>query len=456
MMSVRRFARLGATALTAALLVGVVAAPAAAKNPTRWVDDNAGGNGGPAACATAAYTSIQAAIDASGKWDHVNVCPGTYPEQLTLDVKGILVQAVPNRQAHLVPPVTLTEVGGVATLVRMTAYAARLAGFRIDIPAGNTTSPVSRGTAAGGSGQGGTLACSPVDVAVLVLGQRSRVLRNVIDVFGTSTYFGSCGYSYGIVVGVHSLPTVLPPPFDLLNVSRVARNTVHNFKAGGVLVEGDAYSARVDHNTITYDHNDIPCFAACVRSQNSVGASVNNAFIQSFGIGVEDDAVALVEHNTLSSTYNAEGIESPGNYLEWAITLAAPNDATVVRNNDIDSVRTGIYTVANLIGPEIVAAGFGDGGATIFKNTIHDSDTGVELRGSGTELYDNTATLNNNGIAAFGLDNDIHDNDFRNSVVQDCWDFSPAGSGTAGTSNQWTNNHGNTETPSGICDADPN
>src|SRR6185295_5452904 len=52
---------------------------------TRWVDPAATSLPPGTGCGTkAGYTTIQAAVNAAAPGDHINVCPGTYIEQVTI------------------------------------------------------------------------------------------------------------------------------------------------------------------------------------------------------------------------------------------------------------------------------------------------------------------------------------------------------------------------------------
>lgn len=70
-------------ALTVAVFLGAVVAPAA----TLTVDDD------HVQCPSAAFTSIQAAVAAASPNDKINVCPGTYHEQVVIN-KPLTVQGI--------------------------------------------------------------------------------------------------------------------------------------------------------------------------------------------------------------------------------------------------------------------------------------------------------------------------------------------------------------------------
>lgn len=441
--------RLGVAFVIAGVLAGSLAGPVSAAATERWVDDDSSPGDGPAACDTAPFSSIQAAIDASNDWDHVNVCPGYYEEQLTLDVRGILVQSVRLRTAHIVAPALMTEVDGVSSLVRMTEWAARLYGFRIDIPAGDIALPPFVPT------------CSPVDVAVLALGERNRVRWNVIDATGDATFSGGCGYAYGIVI----TDAVLPPGFGApypMETSRATHNVVRDFKWGGILVEG-ARKARVDNNKVRFLHADDPGCIGTVTVGSAVGPAgicvastvapteVNTAFPLAFGIGVEDEAIADVQRNTVESSNLAAPSVIPSLSLWTGIHLRDAHGDSRVRGNTVSGAFTGVMVDSGTVTVSITAA---TAGPEIAGNRATNSFAGFEIDQDESHVHDNRSFDNGYGIMVLSSDNDIHDNDFRGNDVIDCGDLT-LGGGTAGTANTWTDNLGNTSAPGGLCTADP-
>src|SRR5438046_9682282 len=61
---------------------------------TRWVNDddpNGGGYADPnpgTSCNNPGYATVQAAVNAAGPGDRINVCPGTYNEQVIISGSG--------------------------------------------------------------------------------------------------------------------------------------------------------------------------------------------------------------------------------------------------------------------------------------------------------------------------------------------------------------------------------
>src|ERR1044072_7924357 len=75
----------------------VLSSSSAAAAAARWVNDD----GGPflppgSSCSHPGYLTIQSAVNAAAPGDRINVCPGTYPEQVTIPAtkNNILLRSV--------------------------------------------------------------------------------------------------------------------------------------------------------------------------------------------------------------------------------------------------------------------------------------------------------------------------------------------------------------------------
>ena len=75
------------------LLAGVVASGQNANAATRWVSPNASGPAPGISCNNAGYATIQAAITAANAGDTVNVCPGSYVENITINKANLAVSS---------------------------------------------------------------------------------------------------------------------------------------------------------------------------------------------------------------------------------------------------------------------------------------------------------------------------------------------------------------------------
>src|SRR2546427_4059131 len=115
--------------LSVAIVIVAVAGPAAGEASgappplpmpmTRIVD--ADGKASPpdnCGATTPTYTMIQLAVDASGPGDTVNVCPGTYPEQVSFGPTkiGITLRSLDFRAAVIKAPLVMTDPGDIVTI----------------------------------------------------------------------------------------------------------------------------------------------------------------------------------------------------------------------------------------------------------------------------------------------------------------------------------------------------
>lgn len=439
--------RLGAVLVIGAIWLGAVAAPAAAAGTIRYVNNHSGG-----ACGPNHFHTIQGAINASSAHDIVYVCPGTYHEQLTIDVQGLTVQSLKFRKAHLVPP----DAPDFPAVVQITADGAKLRGFDIQIPAG------------GVGPSGGVTACAPMEAAVVVLAQRVGVWGNYIDATGDATLSGDCGYDIGILFIGGVVASALPLGPDK---STAKRNYIRDFKIGGIIVEGDQ-AVRIWDNSIRYVHLDDPATCVLVNTvtltanptlqfpcepPTGVGPNpLNGIFGDSVGIGVADGAFVQVGYNTVFSTLDfallldgGEGIPLFGGIVFFDV---APG--SLITENQVGQVFIGIGVIPEGI-PLVQATGVpaAPNGVEITFNRTNEGYLGIVVGSDDNYLYANRARLNIGGIGVFeGADNQFINNDARYNFEVDCYDETgPSGTGTAGTDNTWEDNYGNNNQPQEIC-----
>jgi hypothetical protein len=72
--------------LALAAVVCALASTTQAFAATHWVNDDAATSAPPGtSCERPGYQDIQPAVDAAAAGDTINVCPGTYPEQVVVE-----------------------------------------------------------------------------------------------------------------------------------------------------------------------------------------------------------------------------------------------------------------------------------------------------------------------------------------------------------------------------------
>ena len=112
--------------LPAAVLVSGQNADAAAI----WVSPNARGPAPGISCNNAGYATIQAAINAANAGDTVNVCPGSYIENITINKANLTVSSTGGAV------VTIIKAAVISSVVTLTGVNATVAGFTL-VPAGS-------------------------------------------------------------------------------------------------------------------------------------------------------------------------------------------------------------------------------------------------------------------------------------------------------------------------------
>ena len=149
------------------LLAGVVLSGQKASAATSWVSPNALGPAPGISCSNAGYATIQAAINAANAGDTINVCPGSYLENININKPNLTVSSTGGfgvtiiRAAVVNSVVTVTEVNAAVvgfTLVPVGSAAKYDIGVNVAI-AGNASAEIAHNYIRGGR-IGVNLGCS--------------------------------------------------------------------------------------------------------------------------------------------------------------------------------------------------------------------------------------------------------------------------------------------------------
>ena len=463
-------ARLGAALVVGAIWLGAIAAPAAAAGTVRYVDDNPNST----SCHGTHRHSIQGAINASGPGDTVLVCPGTYEEELVIDVKNLTVMATKYRKATLVPPApTVTGDLGSGAMVVIEANGVTFRGFNISIPGGP---PMVENL------QGGVTECFGYEAAVVVLGNRAKVWGNKIVATGENTLSGECGYLFGILVLGELLPAfpALGP-----NATSLKRNYIRDFKFGGIFVEGPGANVRAFWNSIRFVHQDDPVTCVPVNtitigpavqevcdppfstdfSQSTHLQGLNGLFLPFVGIAVGFGAKADIGHNTVYSTLEPDSVPlgtvqngfpiGGPPFLLFGILFEDAAPGSRIIENVVQQTLVGISIDPDdiplaTVEPDTSAPN----GTEVTYNRSLENFFGFLIDGEENLLYANRARLNFIGVLTEeGHHNTFIQNDFRYNYPfgpYDCLDET-SGDGDEDTDNYWEDNLGNSNDPEDIC-----
>jgi nitrous oxidase accessory protein NosD len=209
-----------------ALASGVIACAASANAAQIFVDDDHG------QCPNAQYTSIQTAVTAASPGDTVNVCSGTYPEQVVIN-KKLTVQGyeTTNRNQAIVMP-----IGAVANSTSLSTGAPIAAIVFVDgidkVDLSNLTIDGSGATFSG---------CGPTYIGVYY--RNASGTADSLAVRNMSQGPGLVGCQSGLGIFVQS---------GLGGKSKVtlSNNSVHHYDKNGITANGVGTNAIIKGNNV--------------------------------------------------------------------------------------------------------------------------------------------------------------------------------------------------------------
>ena len=461
-------ARLGVALSLSLLVLGALAAPTSAAVHVRWVDNDSKKGDGPAACDTANFHTIQAAVDASHPGDSVFVCPGTYKEQVIVNTPGLLIQSRPTRSAIILPPEAdqIQEVAGGYDLVDILADDVSFVGFKMNFQGGDL-----------GPGVQPATTCFTLDTAIFATNVAGlNIKANSIKATGDNTLSGECGYlvGVGIINGILGAAKAHTAGLYGHDTNDISRNRIVDFKYAGVITEGEVTS-RIYNNSIRYIHANDPatCVVVPVLGISSsltfpcdlpTGVAPPKAYQLppdvSAGIVIEG-GLADLRNNSVYSTFNLSTCEiSCEVFLGVGVGMFETAPGSIVRNNRVD----GTFYAMSIGEPDIapVAASKTSNlnslpkapdGTQVTGNRLTENFVGLAVTTSDNEFYGNRSHLNLFGslVGNGASDNVFELNDFTVNLAGDCVDET-TGSGTLNTANNWdAANFGMNNNPDGLC-----
>ena len=350
-------------------------------------------------CPDAAFTSIQAAVNAAAPGDTVRVCADLYTEAVTVD-KALVIEAKGGepREMHCLDlPAPPDPTRDAVVKSGPIAFQVLADGVTID---GFVIEPVATGVRGG------------IGVSRLLV--RNTLIENAA--IGVS--FGPSGASPSVLdsnclrdlaIGVN-----LRTPSS--NVT-VQRNTfARNFQ--GVVVRQGSADITVDRNRSVEDGIFALVFPSTrlAITRNTVLRSQDGAVA---AIAVGGTMNSLIDRNTITGGLgNGIGFAGPGQGVPANVNI-------LVSRNVIDHMGlSGIRTTPDSLQD-----------SSILRNTsIENMIDGIRIE------------------AGANTGNRIDGNVIRGNSGLDCHDDT-IGTGTSGTANVWTNDVGLTENPPGLCHA---
>jgi hypothetical protein len=329
--------------------VGPAAAPADSDGDNLLIVDDG------ADCANAEYQTIQAAVTAADPYDRIKVCPGTYPEQVTIPASkdGITLFSEGFLQAVIKAPPVMADPGDIVHVDG--AQDVTLRHFTIAGPLPDH------------------LFCSLfVRTGVRVDGGGSATLtdNHITEIRSASPLFRGCQNGIAVLVG---------RSFEgETGRAQVGHNLIDHYQKGGVVVDNAGSYGNVHHNEIVgdpgpqiapngvqvsrgasadVDHNDVSGNSFTLGGAgtgiilfeaNGPGLTVgyNDVYENDDGISLYDVDGSLIEHNFSHEQTVFDGLfadaDSMGNRLEYnRMELNAEHDC-----HD-DSVGGGTAATAN-------------------------------------------------------------------------------------------------------------
>ena len=351
-------------------------------------------------CPGAGFSTVQAAVDAAKSGDIVNVCPGSYPEQVSIDktltVKGIAVGT--QDAAVILPP-----VGGLVANATDPVSGLSEAAQVLVAPGVNKLKSVTLLNLVIDGTNNGVGACTP-GVTGILYQNASGMVSNVVtrNQMLAAAALSGCDSGSGIRVEASS---------DVAGIKLVTvqKSTVHDYQKNGITALGNSGSIKFLSNSVRGQGPTTGGPANGIQvSFGAVGQVQDNDVIDNINIGASGFAasgILIFASSKVRVIGNTVGNNQFGVAVETSTTGTA--DKTLIKSNeifgtlDIDGID--LCSNNNVVNSNTIASsdeagvdldsgcGSTGNGNKVTGNTINEACAGI-LAGSGTS--GNTITPN--------------------------------------------------------------
>lgn len=324
------------------------------RKPDLLVDDD------KVQCPTATFTSIQDAINAANPGSLIRVCPGTYPEQLSIN-KSLSIEG--DNGAIVLPSNMVANTTGssgapIAAAI-LVMDAANVEGFIVDTSNNRITE------------------CSPDLIGILYQNSSGTIKHNAVRNTKLSVSLNGCQSGDGIVVQTLSGETS--------NV-KIDDNSIHDYQKNGITGNESDTEVTITDNVVT-------------GLGPTSGAAQN-------GIQIGFGAKGSVQRNTVTDNVWSPCVSTANCAFNATGILVFESDNVLVEHNSVATSQVGVFA--------------GGQSAKVESNSISNSLVlvGIDLAGDNNVAKSNHVT--NSGQAAIlieGNNNSVQANDLIEAPV---------------------------------------
>jgi len=313
-----------------------------------------------AACPDAQFSTIQEAVDHASPGTVIRICPGTYPEQVSI-TKALSLQG---ESGVVIEPSSVEDnaMDGLAPIIRV---------------AGATDVHISD-VIVDGTNSGPT-ACGPTFIGILYKNASGDVKSVAVRNVKLSTSLNGCQSGLAILIQSAS---------GGMSVVDVADSSIHDYQKNGITADGSGTQVQIENNVVTGVGPTTGAAQNGIQISSGAGGSISKNTVANHiwspcvsvtsceAIGID---ILVFQSDSVSVEQNVAGISQTG------IAIVA-NHATVIQNQVFNTL---IFDGAALTGNDNNAS---------YNSITHSAEAGVSIEGN-----NNLVRVNRINEAAFGV-----------------------------------------------------